>query len=147
MDVSLRAPWYLVMKAFDHMTAGSRIVNISSVLGEISDPGRFPYDVAKSGLHGLTRSMAVNLSQFGIAANALVLGDIALDYLDQEVDDNPWRVECYPSNRSGTPEDVAAVAAFLASDDAAFINGASIPVDGGRLVTHPTSRWPDPDQN
>lgn len=143
MAVSLRAPWLLTRAAVPEMPSDGRVINISSVLGTMTDPVRFPYDVSKSALNGLTRSLAVNLSDHGITVNGLVLGDIVKQYQDDDPhDQSNWEARLNPAGRRGVPADVAAVAGFLASDEAGFVTGASIPVDGGRLAALASGEWP-----
>lgn len=146
MDVSLRAPWLLTDAALDHVPDGGRVINVSSIMGRITTPGRFPYDVSKAALDGLTRSLAVNLGPLGITVNGLVVGDVVKAYQAGDPDDpDDWSARMNPVGRRGVPGDIAAVASFLASDESSFVTGASIPVDGGRLGTMATKEWPDAD--
>jgi len=151
MNVSLRAPWLLSKLALEHMPPGGSIVNISSLHGSRTDPGRFPYNVAKSGLDGLTRAMAIDFGQEGVRANGLVVGNIVKQYDSHDPhDESDWEARLLPVFQRGEPRDVGAIAAFLAADDARFITGANIPVDGGRLVATANPDWPpnegtDPD--
>jgi len=151
MDVSLRAPWYLSKVALEHMPAGGSIVNVSSLHGSRTDPGRFPYNVAKAGLNGLTRAMAVDFGQEGVRVNGLIVGNIVKEYdVHDPHDESNWEARLLPVYQRGEPSDVAAITTFLAADEARFITGANIPVDGGRLVAAANSEWPpneetDPD--
>jgi len=143
MDVSLRAPWFLSKLAVERMPAGGSIVNVSSVHSVRTDPGRFPYNVAKSGLNGLTRSMAIDLGPRGVRVNGLIVGDVRKEYNDADpYDETDYYARIAPAGRRGTPLDVAGIAVFLASDEAAFITGTNVPVDGGRLGCLATEDWP-----
>lgn len=143
LDVSLRAPWFLSKLAVEHMPAGGSILNVSSVHGVQTDPGRFPYNVAKSGLNGLTRTLAIDLGPRGIRANGLVVGDVRKEYDDADPFDRTNHYARFaPAGRRGTPLDVAGIAVFLASSEAGFITGTSVPVDGGRLACFANGNWP-----
>ncbi|WP_330633043.1 SDR family NAD(P)-dependent oxidoreductase [Halocatena halophila] len=131
INVSLRAPWLLSKHAIDSMPAGGSIVNISSVHSMASDPQRFPYNVAKAGLNGMTRSMAADLGPLNITVNAILPGPVQIK---DDPGDDPLlehRLEGLPADRYGRPADIAGMTAFLASKEARFVTGASIPVDGG----------------
>ena len=146
MDVSLRAPWLLSMLALEHMPPGGSILNVSSVHSERTDPARFPYNVAKAGLNGLTRALAVDFGEYGVCVNGLVVGNIIKQYHGESAfDEDNWEARLMPVHRRGTPGDVAGLAVFLASEEARFITGANIPVDGGRLTSLATENWP-PDE-
>jgi glucose 1-dehydrogenase len=143
MNVSLRAPWYLSMVALDHMPEGGSVINVSSVHSRATDPARFPYNVAKSGLNGLTRVQAIDLAPHGVRANGLVVGNVRKEYNDADpYDQSHYYARLVPANRRGTPLDVAGIALFLASDEAEFITGTNIPVDGGRLTCAAKGDWP-----
>ncbi|MXR40419.1 SDR family oxidoreductase [Halobaculum sp. WSA2] len=138
---SLRGAWLMTKYALPHMPEGSSIVNTSSTNAEMTVPSFFPYNVAKAGVDGLTRAMAVELGPLGITANAIQPGAILTDNPDEEeLDQNP---EIDPLGRWGRPEDIAGVAAFLASDDAGYVTGVSIPVDAGRSVSLSGSQQAD----
>lgn len=124
-------------------TPGS-IVNVSSIHGSRAFRGFAAYDIAKTGLDGLTRSLAVEYGAEGIRCNAVAPGLIAVERYVQQIDEHrPGQRETRdreagaisPTGRPGTPEEVAAVIGFLLSDAATYVNGAIIPVDGG------TSAW------
>ena len=113
------------------------IVNIASVNG-IAFFANEPYSAAKAGLISLTRSMAVRYGKHGIRAVAIAPGTIRSPIWQQRVDKEPAiferLVRWYPLGRVGEPEDVANAAAFLASDDASWISGDVLRVDGGLLA-------------
>ena len=119
------------------------IVNISSHQARRAVPGALPYVTAKAAIEGLTRALAVDYGPRSIRVNAVVLGSITTEryeaFLEQQEPAEAERIEeemrlLHPIGRVGRPEDVAAAVAHLLSDDASFINGATIPVDGGRAV-------------
>src|SRR5262249_5545885 len=111
-----------------------KIINISSVHEELPFPGYAPYCASKGGLQLLTRDMAVELGAHGITVNGIAPGAIATE-INRSLHDDAPRIERLlgqiPLGRMGKPEDVAAVAAFLASADADYVTGSTYYVDGG----------------
>jgi NAD(P)-dependent dehydrogenase (short-subunit alcohol dehydrogenase family) len=115
---------------------GGAIVNMSSTAGMRGVPGMAGYAAAKHGVIGLTESAALDYAQQRIRVNAIAPGPILtarLSTLSDEVRAPVART--VPMGRVGLPEEVAAVAAWLCSDQASFITGATIPIDGGRLAS------------
>jgi 3-oxoacyl-[acyl-carrier protein] reductase len=107
-----------------------RIINISSVAGVIGNRGQVNYAAAKAGLHGATKSLALELASRGITVNAVAPGIIASPILQQAFP--PETIEAMvPMKRAGTPQEVAALVAFLASDQAGYISGQVISINGG----------------
>jgi meso-butanediol dehydrogenase/(S,S)-butanediol dehydrogenase/diacetyl reductase len=110
------------------------IVNVTSVGGMLGVPNRAAYSASKHAVIGLTRSMAMEVGQFGIRVNAIAPGMIRTP-MTQYNFDAPGGEEgirrAHPIGRAGFPEEIAAAILFLASDDASFITGAILPVDGG----------------
>ncbi len=114
---------------------GGAIVNVASDWGLIGADGAVAYGASKGAVLQLTRSMANDHARQGVRVNAVCPGDTDTTMLRREAQNNPARLAemaaAIPLGRLGRPEDVAAAIAFLASDDAAFITGAALPVDGG----------------
>ncbi|MBS1217950.1 MAG: oxidoreductase, partial [Proteobacteria bacterium] len=112
---------------------GGRIVNFSSHSGLLGSSGRTAYAASKGGVNAMTRVMAVELAPHGITVNAVAPGPI--DVPRSRAQHNAERRDAWhravPLGRYGEPEEVAAAALFLASDDASYINGQTISVDGG----------------
>ena len=110
------------------------IVNISSQAGLEAVPNRLAYVATKHGVIGLTRSIAIEMAALGVRANAIAPGMIATP-MTMPMFQDPANVakirKAHPIGREGQPEEIAAVIAFLMSDEASFITGAVIPVDGG----------------
>jgi NAD(P)-dependent dehydrogenase (short-subunit alcohol dehydrogenase family) len=106
-----------------------RIVNVSSAVALRANPGQANYAAAKAGLLALTRTVAREMGRKGVTCNAVTPGVIATDMTADGVADR--LVELVPAGRVGQPEEVAASVAFLCSDDAAYVNGAVLAIDGG----------------
>jgi NAD(P)-dependent dehydrogenase (short-subunit alcohol dehydrogenase family) len=111
------------------------VVNVSSVNSFIHAPGLPAYSAAKGGLDALTRQLALEYGPRGIRVNAVNPGLIAVESVADALARDPESArlarECYPLNRIGLPEEVAAAVLFLASSEASFITGVTLPVDGG----------------
>ena len=118
------------------------IVNMSSANAVVAIPNQVPYVVSKGGINQLTKVMAVALAPHGIRVNAIGPGTILTELAKQAVltDDAARRkiLSRTPLGRCGEPEEVASVAAFLASDDASYLTGQTIYPDGGRLALNYT---------
>jgi NAD(P)-dependent dehydrogenase (short-subunit alcohol dehydrogenase family) len=118
------------------------IVNLSSVNAVMAIPNQVPYVVSKGGINQLTRVMALSLAPHGIRVNAIGPGTIATELAQKAVlaDESARRtiLSRTPLRRLGEPEEVAAVAAFLAGDDASYLTGQTIYPDGGRMALNYT---------
>ena len=112
-----------------------RIINISSIVGLIGNPGQANYSASKAGLIGLSKSAAKELAPRGITVNAIAPGYIATDMTDQITDQAKENlITKIPLGRIGSPSDIAASALFLASDEAGYITGQTLTVDGGMVM-------------
>ena len=129
----------VAVRRFLRAGMGGAIVNVSSHQAQRAVPGALPYATAKAAVEGLTRAVAVDYGPHGIRSNAVALGSIATERYETLLAADAARIEeemarLHPVGRIGRPEEVAAVVAHLLSDEASFVNGATIPVDGGRSV-------------
>jgi meso-butanediol dehydrogenase/(S,S)-butanediol dehydrogenase/diacetyl reductase len=135
IDVNLGGSWVLMKAVLPIMAARKQgaIVNIASVAALIGFPTLSIYSASKAGIVGLTRAAAVEYGPQGIRVNALCPGGVrtrlASEFADRETLEQ-W-AERHALKRFGEPDEIAAAIAFLVSDDASFITGAAIPVDGG----------------
>ena len=140
MGVNLRGQFLVAQRIAHRMLergAGGAIVNMASTNALQGEAGYAHYDASKGGVAMLTRTMAIELAPRGIRVNALCPGKIATPL--QAASEDPSYVEHFleervPMGRSGTAEEVAAAYAFLASDDASYITGTLLLVDGGQLA-------------
>lgn len=130
IDTDLSAAFRMMRRALRPMmrARAGRIVNIASVVGLRANPGQGNYAAAKAGLLALTRNAAVEVARRGITINAVAPGWIDTDMTAGVAKD---LLEQVPARRAGTPEEVAACVRFLASDQAAYVTGAVLSVDGG----------------
>ena len=117
---------------------GGSIVNISSVHGLLMAPGRLVYEAAKSAVIGLTRQMACEFGPSGIRVNAICPGHIVTERNQERWDQNPSGLrffdQQYPLRRCGRPVDIANAIVFLCSEEASFITGHALVVDGGLSI-------------
>ncbi|MBJ6137523.1 3-oxoacyl-ACP reductase FabG [Marinobacter litoralis] len=112
-----------------------RVINVSSVVASMGNPGQGNYCAAKAGVEGFTRSLAKEMSNRGITANCVAPGFIDTD-MTKKLDEKQRNamLEIIPTGRLGEPEEVASVVAFLASDGAAYVTGETIHVNGGMYM-------------
>jgi NAD(P)-dependent dehydrogenase (short-subunit alcohol dehydrogenase family) len=140
LDVGLKSMYRAAKFAVPHMRAadGGAIVNISSVHGLLAAPGRFVYEVLKSAVLGLTRQLAVEYGPDGIRVNAICPGHIVNERFAQQWEQHPSGLrffeQQYPLRRTGVPIDIANALVFLCSDEASFITGQALAVDGGLTI-------------
>jgi len=139
VDANLTAAYRVVKRAARGMlkARSGRIVLVSSVVGLLGSAGQANYAASKAGLVGFARSIARELGSRSITVNVVAPGPVATDMTAALGDDRLAELtEMVPLARMAEPEEIAGVVAFLASDDAAYITGAVIPVDGGLGMGH-----------
>lgn len=138
LDLNLLGTVRVCRAAAPHLRRSTRhpaIVNISSVNG-LTALGDEPYSAAKAALTSLTANLAVHLAPDGVRVNAVAPGTVRTRVWDDQPGGADRLLGLYPLGRVGEPADIAAAVAFLASADAAWVTGHTLPVDGGMLVTH-----------
>ena len=132
IDVSLHGFYHLVQPLLLPMlrTRWGRIVSLSSVAAMLGNRGQANYSAAKAGLHGATRSLALEVASRGVTVNAVAPGIIATTMSANAF--GPERIsQLVPLNRAGTAEEVAELVGFLMSERAGYITGQVVPIDGG----------------
>ena len=145
LRVNLTAPFLLIKAALPQLrTTRGAIVNIGSIEGIGCNPLHAAYSATKAGLHGLTRAIAVDHGAEGIRCNAVAPGwidtELSEAYIESMPDPADFRREIgriHPVGRTGDPADVAAMVAWLASEESGFVAGQTYVVDGGRIVKLP----------
>lgn len=143
LQVNLKGPFLVgqivARQMVEQIGAGGvpgAIVNMSSVNAVFAIPNQVPYSVSKGGVSQLTKVMALSLAPHGIRVNAIGPGSIMTDILQSVASDAAARrriLSRTPLGRIGEPAEIAAIAAFLASDDASYMTGQTVYADGGRL--------------
>ena len=138
LNTNLRGAFFCAQAVARQMVGvrRGRIIHISSVSAELADLGSSHYCVSKGGLQMLTRAMALELAPYNVQVNAIAPGTIktALGGWYETEEADRYLKQRVPWGRFGSPEDVVGAAVFLASDDSAYITGASLVVDGGLLA-------------
>ncbi|MBN2751712.1 MAG: 3-oxoacyl-[acyl-carrier-protein] reductase [Rhodospirillaceae bacterium] len=137
IDVNLTAAFRLtraVMRGMMKRRSG-RIIGISSVVGVMGNPGQANYAASKAGLIGMTKALAHELASRGVTVNCVAPGMIETAMTDVLTEDQRQRMfSTIPAGRFGSPGDVAAAVAFLAADEAAYVTGQTIHVNGGMAM-------------
>jgi NAD(P)-dependent dehydrogenase (short-subunit alcohol dehydrogenase family) len=139
MAVNVRGIYLASRYAVPHMTAPASIVNTASVTGLTGVRNRAAYSASKGAIVSLTRNMALDLAARGIRVNCVCPGFVVTPLLDGLLKDEQRTgrlTELHPLGRLGTPDDVANAVAFLVSDEASWITGVALPVDGGFTAGH-----------
>ncbi|HEX2619312.1 MAG TPA: SDR family oxidoreductase [Phototrophicaceae bacterium] len=143
MNVDVKGAWLCCKHILPAMIAAKSgsIINIASVHARITAPGHFPYAAAKSALVGMTRNLALDYARYNIRVNAICPGWVRTSLVQGWFDNQPdpraaeERVLSFqPLQRIGTPEEIANFVAFIASDEASFITGAELVIDGGMSI-------------
>lgn len=133
-NVNLKGTFLSGLRAANYMArhGGGVIINVSSGGATRAHRGNAAYDATKGGIEALTRAMAVDLGPYGVRVNALIPGSINTSGMSPET--KKERGQAIPMGRVGEPEDMTGAAVFLASDDAAYVTGQMVAVDGGILA-------------
>lgn len=142
LQVNLTAPFLLTRHAMPLLKdGGGAIVNVGSIEGLGSNPRHPAYCASKAGLHGLTRAVAVDHGPDGVRCNAVAPGwidtPLNVDLIESMGDPDAFRDQIggiHPVRRTGTPEEVAKLICWLASDEAGFVTGQIYTIDGGRTA-------------
>lgn len=144
--LNLRAPLFLTQAVVPHMRdrGGGSIINIGSIEGLAANPNHAGYCASKSGIHGMTKALALDLGPDNIRCNAIAPGwitsELSETYLDSQADPAAARDalrRLHPVGRLGNPTDVGDLAVYLASEKASFLTGEVITLDGGRTAKLP----------
>jgi 3-oxoacyl-[acyl-carrier protein] reductase len=131
VDTNLTAAFRLTRRVIKPMIRArkGRVINVASIVGQRANPGQANYAAAKAGLVGMTKTIAAEVARRGVTVNAVAPGLIATD-MTVDLGSNGL-LDHVPARRAGTPEEVAACIRFLASDEASYVTGTTLTVDGG----------------
>ncbi len=136
-DVNLTAPFRLIRSAIRGMMKKrwGRVINITSVVGVTGNPGQANYCASKAGMIGMTKSMAAEVAARGITLNCVAPGFIATAMTEALNDEQKDKINAtIPAGAMGTPEDIAAAVVYLASDEAKYMTGQTLHVNGGMAM-------------
>ena len=146
-DVNVKGVFFGMKVAMPYMKPnGSSIINLASIVSEIGLPDRFAYTMSKGAVAAMTRSVAVDYLPQGIRCNCIMPARVHTPFVDGYLDhyypgqqDRMFKKlsKAQPIGRMGQPEEVAALACYLASDESSFVTGASLPLDGGVFTLQP----------
>ena len=137
INVNLKGTYNMMKATYKHFMKqrSGRIISLASVVGIMGNAGQANYSASKAGIIGLTKSVAKELGGRNVTVNAIAPGYIATDMTDQLSDKAKDMISSgIPMKRAGSPEDVANAICFLASDDASYITGEVLRVDGGMAM-------------
>jgi 3alpha(or 20beta)-hydroxysteroid dehydrogenase len=138
LDVNLVGPFLGIQAVVPHMTQGGSIINVASLNGLAAQARTAAYTASKFGVRGLTKAAALDLGPLGIRVNAILPGVIRTPMVAYVVEEREAQLAAgLPLGRIGEPMDVAAAAVFLASDQAVWITGTDLTVDGGHAAQTP----------
>lgn len=139
IDVNLTASFKLIKGTIRGMIKkrSGRIINLSSVVGSSGNPGQANYCASKAGLVGLTKSIALEIAARGVTVNCISPGFIQTDMTDKLTEAQIEQItKNIPSGKMGNPNDIASAALFLASDEAGYITGQNIHINGGLYLAN-----------
>ncbi len=148
-DINIKGTWNVTKEGLKYLNSGSAIVNLSSVTGPmVADPGEVAYATSKAAVLGFTKSLAAELALKNIRVNAIMPGYVHTPLVDSmAVDSNPDNpnsviegiADAIPLKRLANPKEIGELAAFLASDEASYITGQGIVIDGGSTLPETTT--------
>jgi 3-oxoacyl-[acyl-carrier protein] reductase len=137
LDVDLSAPFRLIRAALRGMLKrrAGRIINIASIVGVTGNAGQSNYAAAKAGLIGMSKSLAQEVGSRGVTVNVIAPGFVQTAMTDGLAETQKTKLlDAIPLGRMGRPEDIAAAAVYLAADEAAWVTGATLHVNGGMAM-------------
>ena len=132
--INLKSYWHLSKACLRGMMKAKfgRIIGVTSVVGVTGNPGQTNYAASKAGMIGMTKSLAAEIASRGVTANCIAPGFIATAMTDVLTDEQKAQIDAtIPAGRMGSPEDIAAAAVYLASEEAAYMTGQTLHVNGG----------------